>query len=295
MFDTLLVPLDGSSSAESVFPFAEEMAVNFGSVLSFVAVTGPGSHDLESACHSYLGRVREQIQTQLRIYATDKVTKIYTHVLPGNPADEILRYAEALDASAIIMSSRGSSNRGPWLLGSIANKVARAAKRPIFIIRAAADRTAVEQKKLFGKILLPLDGSIAGEAAIPFVEALAHSLGSELVLFYVVEPPAAWTGYGVGGAYAIPQESETTKAYALSYLEGMRQVLKEKGLTVSVVLEYGQPAELIIEYSKTKSIDAIAISTHGRSGIDRWVFGSVTEKVLQYGDTTVLVVRSAKT
>jgi nucleotide-binding universal stress UspA family protein len=295
MFETLLVPLDGSSSAEIVFPFAEEIAVNFGSVLSFVAVTAPGSYELERICHSYLGRVREQVQTQLGNYQTDKVTKIYTHVLPGNPADEILRYAEALDASAIIMSSRGSSNRGPWLLGSIANKVARASKRPMIIIRAAADRTATEQKKLFGRILVPLDGSIAGEAAIPFAEALAHSLGSELVLFYVVEPPAAWTGYGIGGAYAIPQESETTKAYALTYLEGVRQRLTEKRLAVTVELEYGQPADLIIDYSKAKGIDVIAISTHGRSGIDRWVFGSVTEKVLHYGDTTVLVVRATKT
>jgi nucleotide-binding universal stress UspA family protein len=295
MHETILVPLDGSSAAEIVFPFVEEIAAKLGSRIILVTVSESGSADLDHLFRSYLERVREQVQTQLKDYGAEEVSKLYSKVLLGAPADEILRYADEADASLIVMASRGSSGRGPWLLGSIAGKVLRASGRPVLLIRAPADATALQQKSVLKRILVPLDGSVIGEAAIPFTEALGKALYAELVLYHVVEPVTTWAGYGVEVGYNIPQDSESRKVSALAYLEGVRKRLTEKGLITTIEVEAGRAADLIIDYAKSKPIDIIAMSTHGRSGIGRWVFGSVTDKVLHSGDAAVLVVRAAKT
>jgi nucleotide-binding universal stress UspA family protein len=295
MYETIMVPLDGSSAAEIVLPYVEEIGAKLGSRIILVTVSESGSADLDHLYRSYLERVREQVQTQLKDYGAEEVSKLYSKVLLGAPADEILRYADEADASLIVMASRGSSGRGPWLLGSIAAKVLRASGRPVLLIRAPADTTALQGKRVFMRILVPLDGSMVGEAAIPFAVALAQALHAELVLYHVVEPATTWAGYGVEGGYNILQDSESRRVSALAYLEGVRKRLTESGLITTIEAEAGPPADLIIDHAKSKAIDLIAMSTHGRSGIGRWVFGSVTDKVMHAGDTAVLVVRAVKT
>jgi nucleotide-binding universal stress UspA family protein len=81
----------------------------------------------------------------------------------------------------------------------------------------------------------------------------------------------------------------------MQYLDGIGKKLKGKGLGVSSVVVIGSSADQIIDYAKANTIDLIAMSTHGRTGIGRWIFGSVTDKVLHAGDTPVLVARTSKT
>lgn len=212
-------------------------------------------------------------------------------VLLGKPADEILHCADENNVGLIAMTSRGSSVRGPWLLGSIAAKILRATGKPVLLIRAPATDVALRQKSLVKRILVPLDGSELGEAAIPCTEALAQALGAELVLFRVVEPERTWTGEV---CYATPQEEESRKISAIPYLDGVGKPLKDRGLSISCAAGLGSPADQIIDYAKVNAIDLIAMCTHGRSGIGRWTFGSVTDKVLHAGDTAVLIARPAK-
>jgi nucleotide-binding universal stress UspA family protein len=215
-------------------------------------------------------------------------------VLAGSPADAILQYAEEANVGMIVMASHGSSGQGPWLLGSIAAKVLRASMRPVLLIRVPAESTALQQKHILKRILVPLDGSAIGEAALPLAETLAKPLGAEVVLYLALEPIATWTGYGGTEGYVSQKFFEDRKASARAYLEGVRGRLNERGVTTSIEVETGPPADLIIDYAKLKAIDLIAMSTHGRSGIGRWVFGSVTDKVLHSGDTAVLVVRAVR-
>ena len=292
MLKTILVPLDGSSAAEIVFPFVEEIAARLGSKIILVTAAEPKPTDLYRLYDSYLEQVKEQIQTQLKDYGVDKVTELYSKVLPGSPADEILQYAEQADVDLIVMASHGSSRHGPWLLGNIAAKVLRVSRKPVLLIRAPAGNIALQEKRIIKRILVPLDGSVTGEAAISFAETLGQALGAELVLYRVLEPLTMWAGY-VGADGYIPQGFfEDRKASAIAYLEGVRERLRERGLITAIEVEAGPPADLIIDYSKSKAIDIIAMSTHGRSGIGRWVFGSVTDKILHSGDAAVLVVRA---
>jgi nucleotide-binding universal stress UspA family protein len=294
MLQKILVPLDGSSAAEIVLPFAEEIATKSAAGITLVTATGTEPQDLEPLYRSYLDRTRDKVQDQLSGYPAGSAVKLDTRVLKGSPADEILHYAEEAKTDLIVMASRGSTSHGPWLLGSIARRVTVASTEPVLVVKNPATQTAVEQKKIFKRIMVPLDGSPAGEAALPFTEELASKLGSELILFHDIQPVASWVGYGMGASYAAIEEPENVRRVALAYLESVRVRLAKKGLPVKVVLQDGAPAELIIEYAKAEAVDVIAISTHGRSGISRWVFGSVTEKVLQYGKPAVLVVRTSK-
>jgi len=279
MYEKILVPLDGSSAAQIVLPYAEEIAVKFRSDIILVSVSESKAVDIDHLYHSYLEHITEQVKAQLEEYGIKKMPRVYHDALLGEPAEQILKYADESNVSLITIASRGSSGRGPWLIGNIAAKVLRAAHKPVLLIRDAANRTALQEKRLVKKILVPLDGSKTGEAAIASTAALAQALEAELVMLQVLEPVATFS--------PIPGYSET-------YLDGVGKPLIERGLKTTNVVVNGSPAEQIIDYTEANSIDLIAMSTHGRSGIGRWVFGSVTDKVLHAGNKPVLVVPAVK-
>jgi nucleotide-binding universal stress UspA family protein len=317
MSETILVPLDGSSAAQITLPYAVEIAAKLGSDITLLRVSEPHA-DLD-IYHFYLEHITEQVHNQLDAYGA-KDARVFSAVIQGRPADEILRHADESNASLIVMASRGSSGQGPWLLGNIAAKVLRATKRPVLLIRAPASETAMEQKGLVKRILIPLDGSKIGEVAIPFTETLAQALGSEIVLFHVIEPAVTTFAIpedGVPGTMplkelreypdlinivasepgvtgTVPVAEESRKASAIAYLDDVARPLKERGLNISREISTGSTAELIVDYAAENAIDLIAMSTHGRSGTGRWVFGSVTDKVLHAGDTPVLVIQAIR-
>jgi nucleotide-binding universal stress UspA family protein len=292
MYEKILVPLDGSKAAEMVIPYAEEIVAKLGSQMILVSVCESIPDDTEQLHRTYLERVTEQIQQQLKDWKPQKETQVHSKVLMGKPADEILRYADESDIGLIAMTSHGSSVHDPWVLGNIAAKVLRATGRPLLLVRTATSEAALEEKRLVKRILVPLDGSELGAGAIPYTETLGQALGAELVLFQAFEPITSWAGYG--GGYVPYQVPEALEKSAIAYLDNIGKPLKEKRLKVSSAVALGSPAQRIIDYAETNAIDLIAMSTHGRTGINRWVFGSVTDKVLHAGDVAVLVVRATK-
>jgi nucleotide-binding universal stress UspA family protein len=172
--------------------------------------------------------------------------------------------------------------------------VLRSSDKPVMLVRIPASDADLEQKKLIKRILIPLDGSKAGEAAVHCTEVLARALGAELILIQVMEPIIAWAGFEGSVSYATPQDEESRKAAATAYLSSVSKTLTEHDINNSITVAFGSAADQIIDYAAANDIDLIAMSSHGRSGIGRWVFGSITAKVLRAGDTPVLVVRVTK-
>ena len=155
------------------------------------------------------------------------------------------------------------------------------------------------------KILIPLDGSKLGEAALRYVEDLIITLSAEekveITLIQVLSPSSRRT-YAGESVQPIPlteEEVEGIKKEALDYLDQAGESLRSKGATVKckvVVSESGvSSAKEIVNAEDAINADLVAMSTHGRRGLSRWVFGSVTEKVLRSGTVPVLVVRAGKT
>ena len=150
------------------------------------------------------------------------------------------------------------------------------------------------------KILVPLDGSKVGEAALPYVEELVTKLLPEpKVEVTLIQVLSSLSHYVVAGEASarIPyteQEIEQMKKKASQYLKKAGETLRKKGAAIKVQVAVGSSADEIIKAADEIHIDIIAMSTHGRSGLSRWAFGSVTDKVLRGGHKPVLVVRAPK-
>jgi nucleotide-binding universal stress UspA family protein len=289
MFEKIVVPLDGSQAAEVVLPFLKNIAVKFASDIALVSVSEISAPDVKHLYFSYLEVVRNKIENELLECMPSKDIRIHSEFLPGHPAREILHYSTQHQMDLIIMASKGSSGLSPWILGNIAAKVLRAASQPVLLVRSSSNGNRHEKGSI-KKILVPLDGSTRGAMALPYVEALARATQAEIILFRVVVIPDNHAIYS--GAYVVIPQPDELKGEAIKYLSGMARPLQESGLKVSGIIGWGVPADAIIEYAKSNDVDLIAMSTHGRTGIGKWVFGSVTDKVLHAGDTPVLVVRS---
>ena len=295
MYERILVPLDGSSQGEIVLPYVYQMATRFKTEILLVSVTEPLIPQPDQLHPSYLSHLTEQMHRDLRGWEPKGEPGIQSKVLLGDPANEILKCAEQNKISIIVMASRGRSSRGPWILGNVAAKVLRATDKPILLVRSQAKNDALRQKRLVRKMLVPLDGSPIAEQVLPHAEAVAGTLGSEILLFHVFEPMRKHAGGVVYRALpdeVVNEENDRRKQAGLSYLNEISKKMKGPEISVSIEVTRGSPADQILDYAETHGTDLIAMSTHGRSGIGRWVFGSVTDKVLHSGDTAVLVVRA---
>ncbi|MFC1966449.1 universal stress protein [Chloroflexota bacterium] len=155
---------------------------------------------------------------------------------------------------------------------------------------------------MYERIFVPLDGSEVGEAALPYVEDLVSKLKPEVnveVILFQVIPKMIHHVMGGEGTADIPYTEEVireNKEKVMNYLNRVGETLRNKGATVTVKVALGGiAAEEIIKAADEVKANLIAISTHGRSGLSRWVFGSVTEKVLRHEETVpVVVVRARK-
>jgi nucleotide-binding universal stress UspA family protein len=300
IYKKIMVPLDGSSASEIALPYAEGIAVKMAADIVLVSVSEPSFAGADHLYGTYLTSIEDKVLRELAQEDAGQGPKVTGEILLGDPSAEILRYADEKDVSLIVMAGRGRSGSGPWLLGNIATKVLRAAAKPVLLVKVAADSKAILQKDLLRKVLLPLDGSETGEQAIAHAEALIQAFGAQTVLMQALQPLGDISGEGYRG-YPVPSQEELRrlnergKQFAEDYLDGVAKTLKEKGLETSSVVLQGAPADEILKYAEAKAIDLIAMSTHGRSGIGRWLLGSVTEKVLHAGDTAVLVVRATET
>lgn len=151
------------------------------------------------------------------------------------------------------------------------------------------------------KLLVPLDGSSVGEAALKHVEELIPQLTSAVVKYEVtlLQVISSLSHYVVAGEASVQvpyseKEIARIKKRAKDYLDKAGEGLRSKGFTVKTKVATGKAAEEIIKAADEIGVDLIAMSTHGRSGLSRLTFGSITDKVLRTGNVPVLVVRAPK-
>jgi len=293
MFEQIVLPLDGSTAAEITFPYVAEIASRFGSRIILIRVCSSSDPLTINESRSYLKGAAGRMNNQLDELQARNETEVTFELRVGVPAVEIINYASQTVCDLVAIASRGESGDKRWPLGNVAAKVLRSSSFPTLLVRKRANEKALKERKLIKKILVPLDGSQIGEAAIPLASALAVKLQAELELLQVIEP-SKYVPFSEGmvSLPSLHQYEEIANQIALEYLNKKRELLMSEDIDVSVVTATGSAADQIIDYSRTNDIDLIALPSHGRSGIGRWVFGSVTDKVLHAGDTPVMVIRS---
>jgi nucleotide-binding universal stress UspA family protein len=153
---------------------------------------------------------------------------------------------------------------------------------------------------MYERILIPLDGSENGEAALPVIEELISKLSAEIqteiVLLQVI---SALTHWAVAGAATAPvqfsdKELKLIEQQARDYLTQMSTNLISQGVNVRTEIRFGNAAEEIIKAADELKVDLIAMSTHGRSGISRWTLGSIADRIIRGSQKPVLVIRAYK-
>jgi nucleotide-binding universal stress UspA family protein len=144
---------------------------------------------------------------------------------------------------------------------------------------------------MYRKILVPLDGSKVAEGVLPHAKALAYSEGAELILLTVATNPAMDFAFSDPGlARSAEQEQEERSK---TYIDKIENDLKAAGFKTASLIRVGSVAEVILGVAEELQVDAIAMSTHGRTGPARWLLGSIAERVVHSSKIPVLLIRAA--
>ena len=286
MYSKILVPLDGSPLAEQILPYVRPLAVTDNIPVELLWV-----NDIETA--QWPPRSGKEYLRQAAAKYLTAVRRIDSIEADGKPAEEIVRRVAAEPSCLIAMATHGMSGMRRWLIGSVASKVAQLAHNPLLLVRPtenADPAAAIELNTIF----VPLDGSGLAEKALPHAVALAKrlKLAVQLLRVYTLPSDAYIVADGVI-AQGAAQFREATHKEAESYLEGKVESLRAESLdqVIGTAIE-GDAASEIIDLAAKTANSLIVMSTHGRSGIGRWLLGSVAEKAIQHSRAPVLLIRA---
>ncbi|MCK4331456.1 MAG: universal stress protein [Dehalococcoidia bacterium] len=280
----VLVPLDGSELAERSLRYADKIAGSNGGEVILFTVSASSDDRLERPMKAYLDLNAKELQSQ-RIRAS-------TAIAYGSVADEIIDFAHKSKIDLIIISTHGYSGIKHWMMGSIARKVLYGTHVPVFLVKSRSPKVS---RVKFEKILLPLDGSPFSETSIPHVEQLMRGTQAEIILLRVSEPPIVPSDRSPAIKPSWEQYRDMLMAevqqQALKYLEKVKAGFEGRGMKVKSEVLLGKAIESILQVARKENADLIAITTHGRTGVSRWVYGSVVNRVVEESLQPVLLIR----
>lgn len=280
---TILVPTDGSDIANQAIPWAKELSQGGKREIELLR-----SYHPLAAAYSYpdfatpppvpydLSGFARHAQKHLEALVQEHgIEKPKLTILEGEAAETIVSKSENAEIEAVVMCSHGRSGLGRWLLGSVANQVVRAARKPILVVKA--DKSA--RPPSFKRLLVPLDGSGLSEEAFQFAVRLARDFESEIVLLRCVD----FSSYSTTHIkVALQYELEEAERYLNSLPAAYPDVKITREVKANTITRG------ILE--SASNCDVIVMSTHGASGFERWLLGSVTEKVLARSEKPVFVI-----
>ena len=295
MFKKILVPLDGSELAESALAVAAMLTEQHdGELLLVQALSYPIMVSPEIAgyaAESVYSMVEHRISAETYL---NEIAERYAglpiqiEAISDTPAAAILDQAEANSADLIVMSTHGRSGLGRWMFGSVTEKVLRYAHCPVLAVRSA---------EIPHNFLLPLDGSELSERAIEPTFALAEAFDATVTLAHVQDTRELMSPRELAELAALDSGfAERVKLDFYSrgenYLSSIVQRYADRNLSIDIAFGRGNPAQYILELAERDGSDLIAMSTHGRSGINRFRYGSVTEKVLRHNERAMFIIRA---
>jgi len=324
MYERLLVPLDGSARAERSIPVAAHIArATNGTVVLVQIATLPFMYSPYLGSATYADEAIEADLSLVKRYLNSLANseplagiKTTTKAILGSAAPEILSTAKSYNIDLIVMTSQGRTGMKRWMLGSIAQKIARYSTMPVLVLHEKGPMPTgphLDARPL--RALVPLDGSSLAKAAIEpaaqLVAALASPGEGSLHLMRVVKPPTSQELSLASDQGAGDSLEENKLHRAKTYLNSITDQLRDSPLaklnlsiTWSVAVaqdvahaiihmaENGEDAEGAGAFGRC---DLIAIATHGRGGLQHWALGSIAERVLGATKLPILIVRPEST
>lgn len=230
-----------------------------------------------------VAQARSRLDSFVSNWVESPLVPISKEVWEGSPAYVTVDEAAEKKVDLLVCGTHGRTGLGRVLLGSFAEKIVRAAPCPVWVARG--DVALAKPKK----ILLPIDFSKAGEHARRLAVFLAAGFGSRLSILHVLAKPELPVGSGADGL-----DGFYTKARqeAEKYLNKLGE---DNAVQVDKSVEIGDPAQRVVELAAGEGFDLIVCGTHGRTGIRRWIMGSVAEKIVRTAPCSVLVVPTPRT
>jgi nucleotide-binding universal stress UspA family protein len=271
MYRTILVALDGSRNAEKALPLVEPVLRDTGARALLVQVLPAGEPAPLAAAESYLASVSKRLAR--------KKIRAEAEVVRGDAAVAIIRAAERRKADLVAFTSHGRGGLAQWVFGSVAQKILRGCPRPLFVVRALE-----EARPRVKRVVVPLDGSVGSEAVLPHAIVLARAYGATAELLHVC------------AAEGIEAQDSKLRGWIDRERRRMEARFREiarahPDVAVAPCVEQGDPALSILRRAGRSPGSVVAMGNHGRTGLSRWVYGSVSEKVLQASRSPVLIAR----
>ncbi len=290
MLKRILVPLDGSKLARQVFPHVVELARAYDSEVVLIGICKPEESQYGQVYRLYVGGEAERIRQEM---GEDTKASVKTEVLVGESADEILSYANRNEVGLIVMASHGRSGILPWSLGSTVTRVLHRVGMPLVIVKVKGEPTGVDKAGLFSKILIPLDGSQASLRVLPCIVEITRKLESEVTLLQVVASGRhVHTIGGLDFVQFADLDMNKKKESAQKYLDAAGASFAGTKAKVKTEVRFGDIAREVVGYVRKSDFSLIALSSHGHSRIERWFHESVSFKILQASEKSVLIVSS---
>lgn len=287
MFDRLLVPTDGSDVATAAADAAIAFADRFGATLHVVHVLEPyelppdvldeGAAD---SAHAGEAAIADAVDEATVAGVETRSSLIDT---PGQIHENIIAYAGNHDVDCIVMGTYGRTGLDRFVLGSVAEQTLRESPIPVLTVH---EETEVASE--FDAVLIPTDGSDSSRAATESAIELAMSTGAALHVLHVVDAGMATNGRIAG---QILQSLEDAGEQALEDVIGAAESAGVS--TIEASLMNGQPHRAITDYAHSNGVDCIVMGTHGRTGLDRYILGSVAERTVRLSEVPVLAVKDA--
>jgi nucleotide-binding universal stress UspA family protein len=214
--------------------------------------------------------------------------------------EEILRLADQDNCDLIALATHDRNLLVQAIQGSVTNEVIRAGQAPVLAVSPDKSEVAAGYDMVLTNILVPLDGSPMAETVLPYVESLAKTLSLHVTLITVVQYQHQYAYAWVGGSHPINPElieaqQEAQRADeqdAQRYLQQLADSLASKGISVQWEVLRGGTARTLEGLAEQLSNNMIALASHGRSGLARWVMGSVAEDLIRKTGGPVLVIPS---
>jgi len=306
MIRTILVPLDGSRTAEHALPWARTLSRRTGAALRLARVrgippapmAGEGMTTYDPHPYTYITKEEDEyMAAAAKTWLDPESETTLTGVLlesTDSIAGTLIRYAETVSADVTIMTTSGHGAVSRLLFGSVADEYVRRSPGPTLLIRGDAAMTpdpSIEPR--VGKVIVPLDGSALSEQAVTPALTLFDWYGCEITLLLVLDAvkDIRQLMVRVGGSISHLWTPQTASSIAGEYLQQVADRLRRKTSKVRTkVVEHGSAADVILAEA-AEPTTAIAMATHGHSGLTRMIFGSVADKVVRGATGPVLIVR----
>ena len=326
MFTKILVPMDGSELSEAILPGVAYLAKRLDIPVELVSIvdagtpleaheaatpgivrypfisyaadersyTGvPGRRVLESdpsvrSAYQFdqdVGKEPAEDMIEVQVWLDERaswlgqqgVSVVESKVVAaiGRPSEGIIEYADLHNCDLIAMATHDRNLLGQALRGSVTNAVIRSSPVPVIAITPEKQKGHLGQAVELSSVLVPLDGSPFAESVLPYVESLAERLGLEVVL-----------------VQALRSDEQEAAREASRYLENIAERLGGIGIKARWEVITGDAAQEIAKMAQQTPDTMIALASHSRSGISRWVTGSVAEELLRESGNPVLVISS---